>query len=478
LNRSAKSRRSFIRGVVAAGLAARWSGQANASSADRRPNVLMIVADDQRSDMIAALGNPRVKTPNLDRLANEGFNFSRARCMGAQVGAVCIAARAMIHTGRSMFRAPHNLPARIATMPETFRKAGYSTFGCGKWHNERASFARGFGAAGNVFFGGMNGNQYRVRVHREFDPTGVYDPQMAGNAYKFSSELFADAAVDFLGTYKQEAPFFAYCAFTSPHDPRTPPPPYSTMYDPARIELPKNFLPGHPFDNGELKIRDEMLAPFPRTEADTRKQLCDYYGMVSSQDEQVGRILQALHNSGRAENTIVLYTGDHGLAIGSHGLFGKQNVYEHSVGVPMIFHGPGISHGQSDALVYGMDLFPTLCQYADVASPSGVEGHDLSSIMHGSAHHVRDFAFHAYIAQGKKGSIPRTQHAIREERWKYIRYRVEGKTTTQLFDLAADPFEINDLAKDAASVSELARLEKLLGQTQDSLDEPAGWKNA
>jgi arylsulfatase A-like enzyme len=347
----------------------------------------------------------------------------------------------------------------------------------GKWHNERPGFARGFGAAGNVFFGGMNGNQYRVRVHREFDPSGMYDPRSAGDARKFSSELFADAAVDFLSTHKGDAPFFAYCAFTSPHDPRTPPPPYSTMYDPAKMDLPPNFLPEHPFDNGELKIRDEMLAPFPRTAENSRKQLCDYYGMVSSQDEQVGRMLQALENSGRAENTLIVYTGDHGLAIGSHGLFGKQNVYEHSVGVPMVLRGPGVGHGKSDALVYGMDLFPTICRLTGVDAPSGLEGTDLTEVV-GGKERVRDFAFHAYIAQGKKGSTPRTQHAIREERWKYIRYRVEGKTTTQLFDLREDPLEMRDLSREAAASGEVERLEKVLVRQQAELGEPGAFRNA
>jgi len=249
------------------------------------------------------------------------------------------------------------------------------------------------------------------------------------------------------------------------------------MYDPATMPLPPNFLPQHPFDNGDMKVRDEMLAPFPRTPENTRKQLCDYYGMVSSQDEQVGRILQALANSGRAENTLIIYTGDHGLAIGSHGLFGQQHVYEHSVGVPMILHGPAIPHGSSDALVYGMDLFPTICHLTGVDAPSTVESHNLVPLMHGQDR-VREFAFHAYINQGKKGSIPRTQHAIREERWKYIRYRVAGKTTTQLFDLREDPFEIHDLSADSAAAGEVDRLEKLLQHQQSDLSEPAGFRNA
>jgi arylsulfatase A-like enzyme len=142
----------------------------------------------------------------------------------------------------------------------------------------------------------------------------------------------------------------------------------------------------------------------------------------------------------------------------------------------MIFRGPGISQGRCDALVYGMDLFPTLCKCTGVEIPGGVEGHDLLATARGNG--ARDFTFHAYIAQGKKGSIPRTQHAIRERRWKYIRYRVDGKTTKQLFDLEADPGEMRDLSTERGSQTEMQRLEKLLRQQQESLGEPAGWINA
>ena len=158
MNKTKQNRRQFIRrlgqGVAGAAVLTRqqrlWS-----AIADRRPNVLMIVADDQRSDTIAALGNQHIQTPHLDELVKDGFTFTRSRNMGSQVGAVCIAARAMIHTGRSLFRAPHNIPADCPSMPALFRKAGYSTFGCGKWHNERPSFGLGFSAAASVFFGGM-----------------------------------------------------------------------------------------------------------------------------------------------------------------------------------------------------------------------------------------------------------------------------------------------------------------------------------
>ena len=241
------------------------------------------------------------------------------------------------------------------------------------------------GAAGNVFFGGMNGNQYRVRVHREFDPGGIH-PRTAGDAFEFSSELFADAAVDFLGAHKGDAPFFAYCAFTSPHDPRTPPAPYSTMYDPGKMELPANFLPEHPFDNGELKIRDEMLAPFPRTPENTRKQLCDYYGMVSSQDEQVGEDLAGAgefgaggEHAGRLHGRS--WVGD-GVARVVREAERVRAFGGRADGVARARGGGGGAR-EIQGLVYGMDVFPTICRVTGVDVPSGVEGKDLTEVMRG-----------------------------------------------------------------------------------------------
>jgi arylsulfatase A-like enzyme len=465
-------RRAFLKAVGTAAVAgpALLRSTARAATPARKLNVVMIVADDQRNDTIAALGNAQIQTPNMDRLVREGFAFTRARCMGSQQPAVCVPCRAMLHTGRTLFRVPDDL-GQYPLLGEVLQASGYTSFLCGKWHNGAKGFARGFNAGGNIFFGGMH-DQYSTPVH-DFSPSGKYPPTSVRVGEKFSSELFTDAAVDFLKSQQSlEKPFFCYLAFTSPHDPRTPPPPYKTMYDPHKMPLPANFLPEHPFDNGELKIRDEMLAPFPRTPEDTRQQLCDYYGMISSQDAEVGRVLAALEQSGHAQNTIVIYTGDHGLAIGSHGLFGKQNVYEPSACIPLLITGPGIPRGgRSEALVYGFDLFPTLCELLNIHPPDTIEGRSLGGILAGRHRHVRDSAFHAYIHHDKGGNA-KTQHAVNDGRWKYIRYDVDGQKRVQLFDLQNDPNELHDLLSDAAASKELPRLASLLARWQADVGEP------
>jgi arylsulfatase A-like enzyme len=422
--------------------------------AAERPNVVFLLSDDQRFDTVHALGNPEIRTPNLDRLVRDGFTFTHAFCQGSNVPAVCIPSRAMLLTGRPLFHTSNVIPPEYSMWPEALRGAGYATFGTGKWHNNPAAFNRCFERGGAIFFGGMT-NQFQVPV-QDYDPAGRYEKARQRIGAKFSSELFADEAVRFLESYKGSPPFCLYVAFTAPHDPRTPPGEYATMYDPARLALPTSFLPVHPFNNGELKVRDEALAPWPRTPEVVRKHTADYYGMISHLDAQVGRILKALEATGRAGNTLVVYTSDHGLALGRHGLLGKQNLYDHSMRPPLLLAGPGVPKGgRSDALCYLFDLAPTVCELAGVPTPATVEGKSLVPVLAGRQAKVRDTIFLAYRD---------VQRAARTERWKLIRYPRINKS--QFFELSSDPDELRDLAGDPAHKETLERMTALLAEEQ------------
>lgn len=445
---------------IVALVAVRGTTFAQEAAGPKRPNLLFLFSDDQRYDTIHALGNPHIKTPNLDRLAESGFVFHNNYVMGSMSGAVCLPSRAMLHSGRTLWRVPSNLKG-VKTWGEAMREAGYATFGTGKWHNGPASFARSFTHGRAIFFGGMS-NHYQVPIH-DFDPTGKYPKGRRYTGGKFSSELFADAAIDFLEKHGGQGPFFVYVSFTAPHDPRHPPPPYDTMYDPEKIPTPKSFMPRHPFDNGELIIRDENLAPFPRTPEIVRQHIAKYYGMITHLDAQIGRILQALKETGQADDTVILFSGDNGLAVGRHGLLGKQNLYEHSSRMPLIFAGPGIPKGSSDALVYLYDLFPTACELTGLTIPEGVEGKSLLPVIRGEKEKVRDFVFTAYKD---------VQRSVREPRWKLIKYHVGGVKTRQLFDLENDPYELNNLADDPAAAEHLKRLEGLLRQARAECGDP------
>lgn len=441
------TRRAALRAAACAALCA-----AAPATRRRRPNVLFLLSDDQRHDTIAALGNAHIRTPALDALASRGTAFSRAYIMGSMQGAVCVPSRSMILTGRTLFRSPDQPPPDVPLWPQVFRAAGYHAFVTGKWHNGPATLARSFDSGGTIFFGGMS-DQGKVPV-ADFDPQGRYPAAARRVGAKFSSELFADSAVEFLRSYRSERPFFMWVAFTAPHDPRTPPAKYADMYEPEKVPLPGNFMPRHPFDNGEMNVRDEKLLPVPREPDAVRREIAAYYGMISHMDEQIGRIIEALDHAGHADDTIVIFASDNGLALGSHGLLGKQNLYEHSVRVPLVMSGPGIATGRTTpAACYLLDIFPTVCELADVRTPEGVEGRSMAQVLAGGQQALRETLLFAYR---------RCQRAVCDGRWKLIRCFVGGRTTTQLFDLEADPLEMKDLSADPACAAQLERLGRLL----------------
>ena len=420
-----------------------------ASVDTRRPNVLFLFADDQRADTIAALGNPHIKTPNLDGLVRRGFAFTRAYCMGSQVGAVCIPSRAMLLTGRHLFAATRpadspDIPKDHRMWPEVFRAAGYETIGIGKWHNDRASFNRAFSGGGPVFFGGMS-DPTRLDVY-DYRPEGDYNAKYRRIGKKHSSELFADAAIGQIRK-KRQWPFAMFVAFTAPHDPRVAPPEYMRRYPKGSVPLPPNFMPKHPFDNGEMEVRDELLLGWPRTPEAIQTELAAYYAMITHMDAQIGRILRTLDQAGLAKNTLVIYGADNGLAIGSHGLLGKQNLYEHSVRVPLIFSGPGIRAGRSSALCYLYDVHPTLCEFVGLRPVATIQGKSLLPVIRGSQEAIRDSILCAY------GDV---QRMVCDERWKLITYPQTQRT--QLFDLSHDPHEVNDLSGDAQYASRLREM--------------------
>lgn len=466
------ARRRFL-GVMAGALPMLTAAGSQPGSG-KRPNVLVLLTDDQRFNTLHALNNPEIQTPNMDRLLRRGTAFTQAHIMGGTVAAVCAPSRAMLLTGRTLFRVPPSIvtPERVspeergqcpfATFPEVFRRAGYTTFGTGKWHNHPRLYAKAFSAGGAIFFGGMCDHD-KVPIH-VFRPDGDYTSSKAQAGKAFSSQLFSDEAIQFLRHHEGKQPFLMYVSYTAPHDPRMAPREYADKYPPQKISVPPNFLPGHPFDNGELRVRDEELLPFPRTPEAVQGEIAAYYAMIAHLDAHIGRVLDALEESGHAHDTIVVLAGDNGLAVGQHGLLGKQNLYEHSVRVPLVFAGPGIPKGKRrDALCYLSDIFPTLCDLAGLPQPDSVEGKSLAPVLHDRHIEVRDSVFFAYRD---------VQRGVRQGRWKLIRYNVEGTETIQLFDLHSDPWETNNLASSPEHAERVSALTTLLARWMRELDDP------
>ena len=469
-----KTRRQFLK---SAGLGAAALAIPAIRAQKKRPNILVLFTDDQRFSTLNALNNPEVRTPNMDRLMRKGTTFTHAFIMGGTVPAVCMPSRGMLMTGQTLFHVHDSLirpedypetPKRpYTTFPEMLRKAAKESpdaFGTGKWHNGESLYARSFTAGENIFFGGMS-NHLQVPV-ADFDPSGKYPKEKRHIGEKFSSNLFSDSAIKFLQQYKDDKPFLMYLAYTAPHDPRMAPKEYADLYKPENVTVPKNFLPKHPFDNGEMQVRDEALAPWPRTPQIVREHIAAYYGMITHVDAQMGRVLDALEETGRASDTIVIFAADNGLAVGSHGLFGKQNLYDHSVRVPLVIGGPGLPQGaKSDSFCYLFDLFPTICDLTGLPVPKSVEGKSLAPLLKDPQAKVRDSVFFAYR---------HVQRGVRTDRWKLIRYAVNGVQTTQLFDIQNDPLEMTNLAAEPSSAAQVRELTSLLKRwmkdTGDHLD--------
>ena len=385
------------------------------SAEDKKtPNILIIFTDDQRSDTIHALGNPHIKTPNLDKLAKKSFVFNNAYCYGAHTGAVCIASRNQLMTGNTWHRWSPKLhcPTNQATMPKVMKNAGYETFYLEK-----------------------SGRANHPEILKQFDHAkDIHNVNslMTGRACK----PYTDGALNFLKSQRnKDKPFLIYLGVSGPHDPRYAEKRFRDQYKLEDIPLPKNFKPLHHWDIGSMTIRDERLEKWPRSKAATKTHILDYYALVTAMDHDLGRLLDYMKQSGLDKETIIIFTSDHGLALGSHGLFGKQNVYEASMKVPFFISGPGINAGKTDALVYLHDIFPTIADYAGGKILNNIDGKSLRLIAELKKNSVRVSLSLAY---------QKSQRSIRDKRWKLMIFPQINRH--QLFDLANDPDEIHNVA--------------------------------
>ncbi len=428
--------------------------------ANERPNVLLIVSDDQRPDTIRALGNERIETPNLDKLARAGTVFRRATCANP----LCVPSRAELLSGMTSFHNGYFSEGRlrqdVLLWPQVMQQAGYRTCYVGKWHTPGRPSTRGYDEVDGLYAGGKapanpqldrHGQPVTGYVGWQFQTDGgqLLPEKGIGLTPNISAE-FANAAIRLI-KQQQSKPFFLHVNFTAPHDPLFVPPGFGQRYPPDQLPLPLNFTPQHPFDHGNLRGRDELLLPFPRTAADVRDELAVYYAVITHLDQQIGRILQTLDETGLAANTLVIFASDHGLAIGSHGLRGKQNMYEHTINVPLLMRGPGIPHGEHrDAQCYLRDLFPTVCELVGIEIPK-VDGLSLVPVLRGERQEV-----HPFIV----GYFGNSQRMIRAGHWKLIRYPAASRE--QLFDVQADPDELRNLIDDPAHATKAADLRRQL----------------
>ncbi len=416
----------------------------------QQPNILFIFADDQCFNTINTLGNHEVITPTLDQLAKDGTVFTTAYNMGGWNGAICVASRTMINTGRFLWRANavdkklDTLASQGKLWSKEMEKLGYDTYFTGKWHIKVNPE--------DIFH-----NVGTVRAGMPKDTREGYNRPLDENDWEWTpwdtafggfwkggthwSEVVANETMDFLDNASvSENPFYMYIAFNAPHDPRQSPKAYVDMYPLENVSIPENFLPEYPYKDDigcSPSLRDEALAPFPRTEYAVKVNRQEYYAIITHMDAQIGRILDKLEETGQDKNTYIFFSADHGLSVGQHGLLGKQNMYDHSLRPPMIVVGPDIPRGKrKEMAVYLQDIMPTVIEYAGGEVPAYVEFNSLKSFIEGSA---------------KKSNYPEVygaytdrQRMIRMDDYKLIVNPFAG--VRRLFDLDSDPLEIYDLA--------------------------------
>lgn len=447
-----------------------------------QPNILFLFADDLAVDGVAALGGQDVKTPNLDRLAARGTTFTRAYNMGAWNGAVCIASRAMLMTGRSVWHAKKvSGKAALAAeqnagrlWPGLMAAAGYRTFMTGKWHNEIPP-AQCFHVVRGLRMGGMakddRVNGYQRPQADGGDPWNPADPSRGGywEGGRHWTEVTSGYGMNFVREGKASGqPWFAYVAFNAPHDPRQSPQSYLDQYAAGALKVPENFLPEYPFKEAIGQgpaLRDEALAPFPRTPHAVQVHRREYYAMITQLDEWIGKILTTLEESGQADRTVIIFTSDHGLALGRHGFMGKQSLYEHSTRVPFLMAGPGVpAAGKIAAPVYLQDAMPTALELAGAPVPPHVDFRSLLPFLQpGSSAQARDVIYATDLI---------LQRSLTWNDWKLLAY--PKAKTIRLYHLAADPLEMHDLAAEPAHEAKIREgFQRLLAEQAkigDSLD--------
>ena len=467
------------------------------------PNFLFIIADDLDTYVINAYrtrepvemradGSPYVTdTPNIDRLATEGMIFHQARIMGSDVGAVCRASRTSIMSGKNSWERTSGVTA-ATTFPGIFNRGARSGSPALPYATYRTC---------------KNGNSYAL-ANAEF--TVVNDATRRGNTDGSGSEWHGDRGLEYIDDWQVNhrpngEPFLIYLGFSHPHDERnaretpdlvgrygafnTRSPENIISINPASPPLPFNFLsgtpatyPAHPFDHGHLNVRDEVRVPgvdLYRTAEVIRNEMGRQFACTDWIDQQLGRVFARLedpNNDGDTsdsvmDNTYIIFTSDHGMAIGRHGLQGKQNLYEHTWRVPYIVRGPGIAaNTQSDALVYLHDTFPTLCDIVGIDIPDTIDtndGQSFKNVLFGNTTAHRDYLYGLYAGGARPG-----MRAVTDGRFKLIKYDVGDNETqvTQLFDLQTNPFELlpehgtANLAEQTAYAAIRQRLETQLSE--------------
>jgi len=439
-------------------LCAALACSASSLVAGPRPNVLFLVSDDLTSTALSCYGNSVCETPNLDRLAAQGIRFTRAFCNATYCGpsrASFLSGYYPHATGVLGYTSPRPAIGDRATWPQHFKNAGY--------HTARVSKIYHMGVPGGIEEGGDGADDPDSWTERfnspgpewkaagagetlEGNPDGT-KPVVGGNTFVVveaegddlvhSDGKTAAKACELIDRLKDK-PFFLAVGFVRPHVPFVAPKRYFEPFLPyEKLALPPK-IPGDWDDIPKAGINYKTSVNMKMDERRQRKAVGGYYASVAYMDAQVGKVLDALEKSGRAGDTIVIFTADHGYHLGEHDFWAKVSLRDESAMVPLIVKIPGKKPAVCHSLVELIDLYPTLASLCGLEVPARLQGRDLSPLFDDPARSVRDAAF--CVAPSSKGFL------LREERWAYLQYAEDASKGIELFDMEADPKQYTNLA--------------------------------
>lgn len=458
------SRRSFLTGAGAAGaglLCGRLPAWSAEGASAKRPNVVFLLTDDQRADAMGCAGNPIIRTPNMDGLADDGIRFTNAFVTTS----ICMASRASIFTGQyerkheCTFGKPPLSPEDFAkTYPVMMRQAGYQTCFIGK-----------FGVS-------LKDPKQYFDVWHGFGGQGKYENKDKQGNDRHLTSIMGDQAVDFIAraSAKPDQPFCLSVSFKAPHvqdrDKRQfiPDPAYKDLYRHDTIPRPETATEEHfqrlPKFLQETEGRKRWKIRFATPEMFQRS-VKNYYRLITGVDVQIGRIRDELVRRGLADNTIVVFSADNGFYLGERGLAGKWYGHEESMRVPMIVYDPRMPADRQGRCVsqyaLNVDIAPTLLDLVGLKPAETMQGRSLVPLLHGKDVPWRDAVFYEHLFE--RHNIPKSE-GVRTERWKYLRYFEQKPVYEELYDMQTDPHEEHNLAKDPDYAAKLAEMRKLCDQ--------------
>jgi arylsulfatase A-like enzyme len=444
------SRRDFVELLgLAASSSLTATGQAKL---DRKPNIILLLADDHRADALGCAGNRYVKTPHLDAMAAEGTHFLNHFCTTP----ICCVSRASIMTGQ--YAATHGIydfatPLSAAQVQRSYfgqlRRSGYYTGFIGKF---------GVGAS-------MPTDAFDV--WKGFGGQGQYFPK--GESGPHLTDIMSDQTLDFVRNAPRDKPFCLSVSFKAPHeqdeDPRTYLPSAATRarYDGFSVPLPQG-APESDIERFPLAIqRSENRRRWSTryTTAKLRQEtMKGYYALISGIDDAIGTLRKELTAQGLADNTVIVYSADHGVYHGEHGFAGKWYAHEESTRIPFIVYDPRLPQKRKGIRIaeptLNLDLHPTMLELAGIAVPEGTQGRSVTRAMEGAAASTQR-AWYVEHKFPNQGLIP-SSRAVRSMHWKYIQYTDNAAPFEEVYDLRNDPHEVRNLALEPTRKATLQKL--------------------